>query len=88
METMINTYLRRDVTYFLGDKDIGKVEQSCEAQVQGATRFERGKKFKAFLDAEFKQHQHDLVIVPEVGHSQHGMYNSREAEDVIFKEAL
>lgn len=83
---MIDTYLERDVTYFLGDKDVGDVEQSCESQFQGANRFARGKNFKAFMDQEYPRHGHEIVIVPGVGHTQHGMYNSREATEVIFRD--
>jgi hypothetical protein len=83
---MIESYLQRDVTYFLGDKDIGDVEQSCESQYQGANRYARGKNFKAFMDQEFHRHGHEMVIVPGVGHTQHGMYNSREATEVIFRD--
>lgn len=83
---MIETYLKRDVTYFLGDNDVGDVEQSCEAQFQGPNRFVRGKNFKAFMDREFHRHEHEMVIVPGIGHTQHGMYNSREATEVIFRD--
>jgi hypothetical protein len=83
---MIESYLKRDVTYFLGEKDVGNVEQSCEAQFQGANRFVRGRNFKAFMDQEFPRHGHEMVVVPGIGHTQHGMYNSREAEETIFRD--
>ncbi len=81
----IERFLQKDVTYFLGEADIGTVEMSCESIFQGTTRYERGLKFKAFLDEDYPQHSHELVTVPAVGHTQHGMYNSPEAERVVFE---
>jgi hypothetical protein len=83
---MIESYLKRDVTYFLGEKDVGDVEQSCEARYQGNNRYVRGQNFKAYLDQEFHRNGHDMVIVSGVGHTQHGMYHSREATEIIFRD--
>lgn len=85
---MVESFLQKDVTYFIGEADIGEVEMSCESVFQGKTRYERGVKFKAFLDADFRHHAHELVTVPGIGHTQHGMYNSKEAQGVVFENIL
>jgi pimeloyl-ACP methyl ester carboxylesterase len=83
-QTMIERYLKRNVVYLLGDQDLGDVEQSCEAALQGATRFARGKFFKAHLDEFFPSNDHQLIIVPDVGHTQYGMYTSEIGSEVLF----
>lgn len=81
---MIDQFLERDVTYFLGEQDIGQVEQNCMATIQGPTRLARGKNFKAHLDQFFPAHKHSLIVVPGVGHTQYGMYNSPEGKQLLF----
>lgn len=81
---LIDNYLQRDVTYFLGENDIGQVEQNCMASIQGPTRYARGKNFKDHLDQFFPSNKHDIVIVPGVGHTQYGMYNSEAGKKLLF----
>lgn len=85
-DQMIDRYLKRDVTYFIGEKDIGEVESTCEANYQGMNRYQRGLNFKNFLDLEYSSHQHHLVTVHNVGHTQYGMYFSSESLNVIFAD--
>ena len=79
-------YLVREIVYFLGEKDVNAddIDQSCPARVQGNTRFERGKYFKLMLDQEYSFNHHELVTVPGVGHTQHGMYLSEQGMMVLF----
>lgn len=85
---MVETFLEKDVTYFLGEADIGEVEMTCESRFQGTTRYERGLKFKAFLDQDYQSHQHNIVTVPNIGHTQYGMYNSEEGKHLLFEDIL
>ncbi len=83
---MISRYLKRDVTYLLGEEDTGDVEQTCMAQVQGRNRFERGNYFKRHLDKYYPTNSHKLVTVPSVGHTQYGMYTSEVGSEVLFQD--
>jgi len=80
----ISNYLNRDVTYFLGENDIGDVEQNCMASIQGQTRLARGKNFKNHLDQFYPENKHNIIIVPGVGHTQYGMYTSDLGEELLF----
>ena len=84
IKDLIQNYLKRDVTYFLGEQDIGQVEQNCMASIQGPTRFARGKNFKDHLDQFFPSNIHNIIIVPGVGHTQYGMYNSKAGKKLLF----
>jgi hypothetical protein len=84
LKTMIDNFLTRNVVYLLGENDIGDVEQSCEAQVQGPNRFVRGVNFKSHLDKFYPQNSHSLISVPNVGHTQYGMYTSELGSEVLF----
>jgi len=81
---MISNFIQRDVTYFLGEADTGEVEQTCEASLQGPHRFARGKNFKAHVDEEYPQNIHQIIIVPNVGHTQYGMYTSSMGTELLF----
>lgn len=84
IKNLIQNFLQRDVTYFLGEQDIGDVEQNCMASIQGPTRLARGKNFKEHLDQFFPQNKHELIIVPDVGHTQYGMYTSKLGQKLLF----
>lgn len=81
---MISNFITRNVTYLLGEKDIGEVEQNCQATIQGPTRFQRGLNFKDHLDQEYPSNTHQLLTVPDVGHTQYGMYTSEVGQKLIF----
>jgi hypothetical protein len=75
----IKHYLLRDITYLQGEADIRTdegLDQSCEAEYQGETRFDRARKFKAALDVDFPQNKQMLKIIPNVDHTEFGMYSS------------
>lgn len=83
---LISHYLNRDVTYLIGDKDIiaHDIDQSCPAVAQGNTRLERAQYFKMQLDQEFPEQKHPLITVPDIGHTQWGMYTSPIGSNLLF----
>lgn len=88
IKKLIKNYLDRSVTYFLGEQDVGSVEQNCMASIQGPTRYARGKNFKEHLDQFFPSHKHNILIVPGVGHTQYGMYTSDAGKKLLFGESF
>jgi len=85
---IVNRYLNREVTYLLGEADLitDELDNDCEAVLQGKTRFERGKNFKASLDQEFPGNLHKIATVPGVGHTEYGMYRSEVGKKVLFPD--
>lgn len=82
---MVDRYLDRDVTYFLGESDtLENIDQTCAARFQGPNRLERGRNIKALLDYAYPHHNHKIVTVPNVGHTQWGMYTSLMGKSLIF----
>jgi hypothetical protein len=88
VEKMIANYLKRDVTYLIGEKDIiaDDIDQDCPAVAQGHTRLERGQYYKMQLDQEFPQNNHKFMSVPNVGHTQWGMYTSEIGSHLLFSK--
>lgn len=84
VEAMAARFIQRDVVYFLGEKDIGDVEQTCQAALQGPHRFARGKNYKDHIDEEYPANLHRLISVPNVGHTQYGMYTSDLGIKLLF----
>jgi len=83
--SMIKNFIKRKVTYFLGQKDILAVEQTCQAALQGPHRLARGQNFKAHVDQEFPSNVHEIITVPGVGHTQYGMYTSEVGKKLLFE---
>lgn len=85
--TMITSYLSKDVFYLVGESDTisNNIDQSCPAQFQGLNRLVRGMNFKRQLDWEFPQNTHHLETVPNVGHTQYGMYTSEIGSRILFE---
>lgn len=84
---LIFDYLKRKVIYLIGEKDTesATIDMSCEAKLQGWNRLERASYFFSFLNQFFpKQHNHELRVVPGVGHSQAGIYRSPIGVSTIF----
>lgn len=81
-------YVARDVTYLAGEKDIDapSIDQTCPARFQGNTRFERANHYHAFMKAVFPENKHQLVTVPNVGHTQYGMYTSETGRAVLLSD--
>ncbi len=79
-------YLSRDVVYLLGEADTerdGSLSVTCAADLQGATRFERGKRFWQYLQTYYPGH-HRILTVPGVGHSARGMYLSANGKAALI----
>ena len=79
--------LRRDAVVLVGDQDTGSasLDQSCGANYQGPNRYQRGLALVRTLAHVFPgSHRHRAVVVPGVGHSSTGMYQSSQGRDALF----
>lgn len=83
---------KNTVTYLLGENDdnptASSLDNSCEANLQGAHRLERGIVYFNYLQEYYGAEittTHDLVLVPNVGHNNFDMYNSIEGIEVLFE---
>ncbi len=87
-EELLQRFRKRDVVLLLGVKDNDpnhrSLSTSCGAMLQGRHRLERGLMFKAHIDRYFAPHQMRLMLVPGVGHSNRGMFQSAEGRRAIF----
>lgn len=84
--TIRRQYVKRDVTYLLGDLDTlqdSDLDKSCAAQAQGPNRRERGLIFWNYMRAEF-QAGHQIVVVPRCGHNAACMFTSQTGARVLF----
>ena len=87
-ENLISNYINRKVIYLIGESDTraDDIDQDCPAVAQGHTRFERAFNFKMQLDQEFPEHKHQILSVPNVGHTQWGMYTSEIGSNLLFSK--
>lgn len=72
-------YPMRKVVYLLGENDTGfdaNLDDSCSANWQGANRRERGEIYFDFIQTHYPNHNHEISIVPGVGHNHAVMLNS------------
>lgn len=84
--------LTRKVTYLVGQNDndpnANLLDMDCEALLQGADRFERGKNyFNHLLDfygPSIEENQ-EFGVVPGVGHSSRGMFQSEKGRSAVFR---
>jgi pimeloyl-ACP methyl ester carboxylesterase len=86
-EQIIRQYTSRRVTYLLGSADVDQdrdFEMNCAANAQGDTRFQRGRFYYSFVRTFFPSTQHDMLIVPRVGHDHDAMFNSPQGKTAIF----
>ena len=84
-DELVSRYIQRDVTYLVGQNDTStNIEQTCGARVQGKNRLERGKNIMAHINYEFPDNNHQFKMVPEIGHTQWGMYRSEVGMDLLF----
>lgn len=84
VKNMAKRFISREVVYFLGERDLGEVEQNCQASIQGPHRFSRGKNFYAHINEEYPTNIHHMITVPDVGHTQYGMYTSELGKKLLF----
>lgn len=89
--TLRNRYAGTQTRYLLGDQDTSttstSLDTSCEAKWQGASRFERGKRYHAYLAAALGADvhlRHQLSVVPGVGHNGRGMLTSTAGRAALF----
>ena len=88
-EQIRRQYISRRVTYLLGSADVHRdpdFETSCAANAQGDTRFQRGCLYYRSIQKFFPSAQHDMLIVPEVGHDHLAMFNSTQGKTAIFQD--
>lgn len=86
-ERMISNYLQRHVTYLVGQLDNNPqgIDQTCPARYQGHTRLVRAQAFYDLLNAEYSNQDHKLYVIPNVAHTQYGMYHSEIGKKVIWQ---
>lgn len=82
-------YLKREVVYLLGQKDIDPnhpaLDKSCEAKAQGPYRLARGRFYFDYLKRLKPQAlNQQLIEVPGVGHNEDGMFTSAEGQKALF----
>jgi pimeloyl-ACP methyl ester carboxylesterase len=88
-EQIRQQYISRRVTYLLGSADVDQdqdLEMDCAANAQGRTRFQRGRLYYSTIRTFFPSAQHDMVIVPGVGHDHDAMFNSTQGKTAIFRD--
>jgi hypothetical protein len=83
------TYVAQDIVYLLGTADVDphhpELDRSCAAEVQGATRLERGRAYVDALRAREGGHLAQRVVeVPGVGHSGRAMFTSAPGVATLF----
>lgn len=89
----VDNFTARRVTYLMGDEDIQQdreqtnIDTSCQAQAQGACRYDRARIFFAYMNQFFPRHDHAFVRVAGVGHTGGGMWRSPEGVETIFNVA-
>lgn len=82
-------YVRRDITYLLGQKDTDPnhpaLDKSCAAEAQGAYRLIRGHHYFDYLRQRNPEGLNQrLVEVPGVGHDGDRMFTSPEGQAAVF----
>jgi hypothetical protein len=88
--TIKNQYLNSKVTYLLGDADTvadSELDVSCEANLQGAQRYDRGNKYYQYIGQALGQTVYSnqtKSVVPGVGHAARSMYVSPQGQAAIF----
>ncbi len=89
-ETIKTQFLTREVVFLLGGKDVNmndsSLDKSCEGNLQGRFRLERGQFFYEYLQLfADKKKIHKMEVVPNVAHDGDKMVNSKAALWYLFK---
>lgn len=89
-ETIKRQFLTREVVYLLGEKDVNmndsSLDKSCEGNLQGRFRLERGQFFYTYLQLlADKKKIHKMEVVPNVAHDGDKMVNSKAALWYLFR---
>jgi hypothetical protein len=88
-ETIKNQFLTREILFLLGGKDVNmndsSLDKSCEGNLQGRFRLERGQFFYEYLQLfADKKKIHKMEVVPNVAHDGDKMINSKAALWYLF----
>jgi hypothetical protein len=89
VETITQQFLKRDISYILGEKDVNmndsSLDKSCEGNMQGRFRLERGQFFYEYVQLFAKKKKiHQIDVVPDVAHDGDKMVNSAAARSFMF----
>lgn len=89
VKTIQQLFLKRDIRYILGEKDVNmndsSLDKSCEGNMQGRFRLERGQFFYEYLQLySNKKKIHQIAVVPDVAHDGDKMINSKAARWHLF----
>lgn len=89
VETIKQQFLNRDVSFILGEKDVNmndsSLDKTCEGNMQGRFRLERGQFYYAYLQLFAKKKKiHQIDVVPDVAHDGDKMINSKAARWFLF----
>jgi hypothetical protein len=89
VEKIKQQFLKRDITYILGEKDVNmndsSLDKSCEGNMQGRFRLERGQFYFEYIQLYSpKKKIHQIAVVPDVAHDGDKMVNSKAARWHLF----
>ncbi len=80
IQNIINQYINRNVYYVLGSIDTINATSGCEPENQeggsGENRFQRGIYINAYMNNQYPDNNHDLLVIDGVGHNPNGIYNA------------
>lgn len=82
-----NNLVTRAVTVMVGTVDTGTslLDVTCGANMQGDRRYDRGVTLVHYMNALFPTNKHQLVEVPDIGHSSRGIYLSAKGLATLFQ---
>ncbi len=88
-ETIKQQFLKRDIVFILGGSDTNmndpSLDKSCEGNLQGRFRLERGQFYYEYLQLFSKKGKiHKIEVVPNVAHSGEKMVISKAALFYLF----
>jgi hypothetical protein len=78
-------FVLKDIRYLMGQADTegSSLDKSCEANIQGKNRIERGIHYYQTMRNTFPKTTHKLFKVPAIGHDHFLMYSSKEFLDFL-----
>jgi hypothetical protein len=81
-----NRFNHRNVTLLLGEADTldDYLDTSCEANLQGKNRLERGLNYYQFIKTFYPDSRLKLKTVPNVGHSGREIIQSQMGRELLF----
>jgi hypothetical protein len=90
IEKIKRQFLTREVVFLLGGNDVNmndsSLDKSCEGNLQGRFRLERGQFFYEYLQLYAKKKKiHKMEVVPGVAHDGDRMINSKAALRYLYK---